>query len=78
MKQETQFRQVPGLRDIVRVAAGLRHAAAVTREAHTFYFHSIIFLFMHIYLYAKVEHFFMRKYRIFLCFMCCCVYKKVF
>ena len=36
VKQETQFRQVPGLRDIVRVAAGLRHAAAVTREAHTF------------------------------------------
>ena len=36
MKQETRFRQVPGLRDIVRVAAGLRHAAAVTREAHTF------------------------------------------
>ena len=55
VKQETQFRQVPGLRDIVRVAAGLRHAAAVTREAHTSYFHKIIF-FMHIYfyLYAKV------------------------
>ena len=48
MKQETQFRQVPGLRDIVRVAAGLRHAAAVTREAHTYtftqlYFYSCIF-----------------------------------
>ena len=55
VKQETQFRQVPGLRDIVRVAVGLRHAAAVTREAHTLYFHTIIF-FMHIYfyLYAKV------------------------
>ena len=42
VKQETQFRQVPGLRDIVRVAAGLRHAAAVTREAHTLYFHTML------------------------------------
>ena len=60
MKQETQFRQVPGLRDIVRVAAGLRHAAAVTREAHTLYFHTIIFLFMHILLICKSRFFFIN------------------
>ena len=50
VKQETQFRQVPGLRDIVRVAAGLRHAAAVTREAHTSYFHTIIFFYAYLFL----------------------------